>query len=314
MVAKSLHSQLHCPVPAVAKPVRAPIISMNPTHLIDDNGVLVRLAAAQRRLISAGDEAVDFSLRSLGYIAITELPSTCLIRICPHHLSEVSLATLAYFLAENPAKRIALSWFDSVWRDEIFGSPRLAIQRLVHLANMAATSDGQAYISRRRNLASLPASHRLQTVYELWRTEQFDRQKFTSVLNEKAEGRYILAGLGARPGSLVFQDVGRGVVFYGEDWQSRTRGHRVQDQPDYDLGLWVSEAYLDTLVSNEPRLEDTDIVVRRPRNGSIRITYTRLLLPLAVAGKRSGILSVSHLDPGIDLRFNFKKISENIVD
>lgn len=133
-------------------------------------------------------------------------------------------------------------------------------------------------------------------------------------INNHANGRYILAGLDDRSRALVFRDVGPNIKFYDPSWRVRTRGLRLRDQPDYAYGSWIHAAYRETMLAEQPTVDDVDVNIQRPRKTEVRLKYSRLLLPLRDRAGNRLVLSASHVDPTIDLRVGADEPTENVVD
>jgi hypothetical protein len=103
-------------------------------------------------------------------------------------------------------------------------------------------------------------------------------------------------------GKVLLRDVGWGYPWLDQRWVSRSRGLRMQDQPDYLLGSWAAEAYRCTAIDGVPRVEDVDAITVAPHLGQERIRYTRLILPVATRWGDRCLLGASVVDAAIDLR------------
>ena len=79
-------------------------------------------------------------------------------------------------------------------------------------------------------------------------------------------------------------------------------GLRVEDQPDYAYGKWVSGPYRQVLSTGEPSLEDVDAVITWPQQPRTSYRYRRLVVPFKGESDSTLLLGVTLVDPDIDLR------------
>jgi transcriptional regulator with XRE-family HTH domain len=63
-------------------------------------------------------------------------------------------------------------------------------------------------------------------------------------------------------------------------------GRALEEMPDRDFGRWITEGYVETLLSEAPRLESVLADIRPPGRETVRSRYDRLLLPWRSRGER----------------------------
>ena len=105
-------------------------------------------------------------------------------------------------------------------------------------------------------------------------------------------------------GQLKFVEFGRTnwAVYTGDRWTKRCIGQPVQNQPDYEYGVWTANGYRDAMRECVPTLSDMDTVVIDPAVGARRLQYKRLTLPFRGPDNTMQLLSTSCHDLSVSLR------------
>jgi hypothetical protein len=120
-------------------------VAPQPHWLIDDEGQIFdsRSAELRTRLNAwhTGDGLLDYTVRNLGFIDVAWLGSpgraALHIRLRPQHTPQVAIAGLLRWLAQYPARRVMLTWFDGrAWHSEVLGDGAMARTKLASLAKL----------------------------------------------------------------------------------------------------------------------------------------------------------------------------------
>ena len=276
--------------------------------IVDDGGQLWDAASpALRQHLGCdlvGGDINGYLVRNLGYIRIEFDGKACRLFVNPSTMTDAAFATLVYHVSEQTFTSVDLSLFHKGWEELHFASLQEAFDEIMRHVRMRTITRHERFMSERRVLDDLTGDHPLARLHQLWRalSGRFDSQSYRDALSSLVDARYMVVSADQETSNLYFSEVGRGIRFYDHFWHVRTVGLRLQDQPDYDLGQWVSDAYRDTIVSDVPRLDNVDIIASRPRQDPVRIRYTRVMLPLQGEGPNKQVLSASFLDDSVDLR------------
>jgi hypothetical protein len=252
----------------------------------------------------SGAEAINYAVRNLGYVAVTENNGSARVRIRPAVASPIAFSALCYHLAETKPDRILISWLDSTWQDKLFGSLQDAIRHMLDLLPAIDSGRAHDFKSRTRSIDRIPAANPLVTLFNLWLEARgpIQPERLDRLIREGLQGRYVIVQTGRSKADVYLREVGRGFLSYDDQWLSKSHGLRVEDQPDYFYGKWVAEAYRMTKGDGTPRLEDVDAIINKPGAGRSRVRYTRLIVPLQLSLTNECLLGASLIDPAIDLR------------
>ena len=277
--------------------------------VINDKGEIESASSwALRKALDAsigGLEFRDFVVRNLGYIAITEMSGSIRLQLRPKVVSAVAFGAAMYWLADCNAARIVIARHDdAAWHDEIFGDRDSAIARLIDLVASGQSQRKKDFLRRKRDLRKLPDNCPLKALLTRWSevTGQYSKERMSRILREALSDKYFLVEGHPMAPQLVIREIGKGYPSLDPRWLSRAVGARVEDQPDYEYGRWVADAYRDALELNTPVLEDLDVLMDTPRLGRQRLTYRRIILPFELASGSTALLGSSVIDSGVDLR------------
>src|SRR5262245_18110993 len=78
-------------------------------------------------------EAVNYAVRNLGYVAVSEGGGSARVRLRPAVVSPIAFTALCYNLADSMPDRILISWLDGTWSDNLFGSLQDAMRHMLDL-------------------------------------------------------------------------------------------------------------------------------------------------------------------------------------
>jgi hypothetical protein len=278
------------------------------TFLFDDRGDV--WDAASHRLADAlgasigGAELADYAIRNLGYVAVSENGGSVRVRLRPAAISPIAFSALLYWLNDRPLDRILISFLEREWMHEVFGSCRDAVARLLSLCTSDQNARSGEFLRQNRDLGELPASSPLRGLLDIW-TDTFgrnDRERLWKIASQALHGRYALLEVPDQSSQIVFREVGPGFLSFNDRWRAQASGLRLEDQPDYSYGKWLTATYRDAALRGRPTLEDVDAIVRNPAGDRRRVRYKRLLLFARRQPEALSVLSASVIDDSIDLR------------
>ena len=112
----------------------------------------------------------------------------------------------------------------------------------------------------------------------------------------------MLVEASKRAPNLYFKAIGSGLPKLSEYCLPPNVNLRVDDQPDYAYGKWVSSLYRDVMVSGKPTLQEIDAVITWPEKPRTNYRYRRLVLPFEGEDNSTMLLGATQLDPLINLR------------
>ncbi len=278
------------------------------TYLFDDRGEM--WDAASRSLASAlcasigGTELVNYAIRNLGYVSVSENNGSVRVRLRPAAISPIAFSALCYYLMDRKPERIVLSRLERDWSHEFIGADVNVLRRLVHLVPVSHGDRVGDFVSQPKSIDGVAPSNPLAALLKLWRDagEPLEYESIARLLEQGMSGRYVVVQTGETSSDVYLRAVGPGFLSYDDGWRQQASGLRVEDQPDYYYGRWVAQAYRDTTSGGEPRLEDVDAIVTTPRIGRSRVRYTRLIVPIKSPTGTECLLGASLIDPDINLR------------
>jgi hypothetical protein len=281
---------------------------MMQTYLFDDNGDL--WDAKSRRLAEVlqasigGDELLNYVIRNLGFVGISEASDSVRIRLRPSVVSQTAFSALLYWLHDRPIKRVLLSLLGTDWSHELLGSRDEAVQRLMASVPFKSEDREGDFLRQTRPLDDLPTGGPLRALLAHWSETggKFDRERAAPLLENALDRRFVLVEAASHSPSVYFKDVGRGLAQLADYWLSQSINLRVEDQPDYAYGKWVSDIYREVIATGKPSLEEIDAVVTWPENRRESFRYRRLVVPFRGLRNSNLALSATVIDLDVNLR------------
>lgn len=162
------------------------------------------------------------------------------------------------------------------------------------------------FVARARDPSELDdGQHPLSALWACWRDRghTFDHAEEDALLEGRFAGKYCVIARKPDTSSLVFSQIGRGIVIYRESWKNNAHGLRIEDQPDVRYAKSVAQQWRRAFVDHVPTLFDVDAIVHQPpHRENWRTQYTRLTLPVVSPTGESSMLSATYMDPRVDLR------------
>lgn len=278
------------------------------TLVFDDTGEI--WDAASRSLGEAlhaslsGDELLRYVVRNLGFITATESDSSVRLRLRPAIVSPIALSALLYWLHDLPIERVMLSFLDGAWSHELVRSCEEAMRHLMERVGFQAADREGDFLNKQLSLDHLPSESPFRAILQAWSDcgGTYDAERIRPVMQKALNGRFVLFEAQQGSPSVYVKEVGKGFGQAGGYWLTRTKGLRVEDQPDYAYGKWVAQAYREVVKTRSPVLDNVDAVVTFPQQPRMSYRYRRLVVPFAAERNSTMVLSATVIDPDISLR------------
>lgn len=277
------------------------------TLLFDDSGEVwdakSRELAETLQASLSSDELAKYVVRNLGFISATESAGSVRLRLRPAVVSPTALSALFYWLHDQTIERVLISFLEGEWTHELVRSCEEAVRALLARVKFSAADREGDFLKRPRPLHDLPRTSPLRAILEAWAAcdAKYDRERLQPVIQNAVNGRFVLVETSQASPTLRIKDVG-GMGNVANYWLSRSIGLRIEDQPDYAYGKWVTAPYKQVLSTGEPSLDDVDAVITWPQQPRVSYRYRRLVLPFNGTGDSTLLLGVTLVDPNIDLR------------
>lgn len=263
--------------------------------LIDDRGEVwdpnSRVLRARLHASVGAQELRDFAVLNLGFIALAIGKASIHIQLRPALARPAALGALYLALHKHAPERIVVRWYDGAWRDEIVGWHCDGWRRLTCL--FESPGNPPVGFSRRRIAPGrLPRENPLHHVL-------VDTSHLTSIVANPAQmlpvplcDRYLLL-TEDDDRELRVCDFGSALMSRSPQWQSRARGRRIDDLPDWYYGQWVANAYREAGRSGHPVLEEVAAMIDWPKLGTLSHAYWRLIVTGTDSGGRTRLLGVT---------------------
>jgi hypothetical protein len=179
-----------------------------------------------------------------------------------------------------------------------------AVRRLLARVRFSPADRNGDFLNQPRPLHDLPDTSPLRAVLNAWAecNGVYNQERLLPVLQNATNGRFLMVEAEPNSTSLLVREVGNGFGGDAKYWLSRTKGLRVEDQPDYAYGKWVTSLYRQVVNTRAPSLEDIDAVITWPQQPRMSYRYRRLVVPFEARPNSTLLLSATVMDPAIDLR------------
>jgi hypothetical protein len=249
-------------------------------------------------------ELAKYVVRNLGFVAAAENEGSVSVRVRPAVVSSMALAAFIYWLHDRTVARVLISFLDREWSHELVASREEAVNKLLDRSRFIPRDREGDFLKKPKRLHELPDTSPLRAVLAAWADSdrKFDRERLQPVIKRAVNDRFVLVEASEGSPSLRIKDVGAGFGTAANSWLPRSIGLRVEDQPDYAYGKWVTMPYRQVLRTGEPSLDDVDAVITWPQHPRISYRYRRLVVPFGGTRDSTLLLSVTMVDPDINLR------------
>ena len=233
-------------------------------------------------------------VKCLGFIAAKRRDESVIVSICPRTLSAVAVASLLYWLSDDPPERICLVVRDDRVSHEVYGSVEQMIERLHRVMHARQEKDRPRFETRALSPQAVSDSSPFRWLLTNWeRANKRLSGHFIKEVDCRFEGRFWIFRPGTTPSELAIEWAGTGLRIPDNEWHAFTPGTRVADFPDPSYAKWMLDAYLSALRSGHLKIEDASANISWPRAGLILYEVRRMILPCLDANGHPLVLGAS---------------------
>lgn len=275
-----------------------------PGYIIGDGSVLADdQVGRQVGELGPGVRLEDHAVDVLGFVWFEALELGYRIKLQPDRISEKAEAALYLMLAGQNIRRVLVTLVsDDGVGDNFYRSSVEAINGIGAAIAEKRNKRVRRFAKQAAKLSSLERFPALRQLLEFYRSNGsvMEPSRLQAMASEKLQGRFLLVQHG-NDDALRIEALGPGYRGFDLQWSSRSRGTRIEDQPDLEYGAWLGQGYREALIERSPQIEVVDVIVYRPRLGRRRFGYRRLVLPYMAPTGGQHVLSASVTDAGVDL-------------
>lgn len=277
-------------------------------RVFDDNGGVWSSTSTEFSTTFAtqgtGMSSGDYAVSALGFVVVDLFGQTAQVRLAPAIVSANALVTATDWLKGQRFERISIAYWDQNWRYDFAGSLDEALAKIAEKISNTARIALEPVMWRKTDRSDVARSPILSAMFREWREivgagAQVDPVHFA---NRHLQNRYVVARRRPEIGALVFDAIGTGFRYYGEQWAESSLGKPLKSQPDPVYGAWVSESYDQAQYLGEPSAHDVDAVIKPQKGTMARLRIRRVVLPLPAEGGDSVVIGGSFYDDSVDLR------------
>jgi hypothetical protein len=216
-----------------------------------------------------------------GFISAERREESTVVTVCPRTMAPAAVASLLYWLSDDPPEQVGLTVLDDTVRHEVYSSYEQVVDRLHRLIEAREDQDQPLFEARALAAgAAAPEGSPFRWLLRSWE-ESNKRLPFQLIkeVDRRFEGRFWVFRPGNESGELVIERAGTGARIPDDEWDAFRRGKRLTDIPDAAYGRWASEAYLSVLRTGRPNISDVSAKIYWRRAGRLLYTYRRMILP-----------------------------------
>ena len=228
-----------------------------------------------------GDLPTDL-IRSMGFVGVQDGAKFVRVRVRLQVVSQVALASVLYWLADNRPKSVVLEFVGGPEPLELFTSPEAAMTRLSVVTSFERFLP--RFASQPVDPGQLPPSSPLAELVRVWHEGgRTDPEMLVRMATRRLRQRFMIIKA-LHQGPLVFETLGRGLHVPDPRWLEQAVGRRLEDQPDRSYWAWAEKCHRKALASPRPTVNDIDAEIYWPGTGWVRRIYRRMLLPCVTRG------------------------------
>jgi hypothetical protein len=244
-----------------------------------------------------------YALKPLGFVALDMFGRSAQIRCALPVVAEPALAAAFAWLSVRKFERIAIDYYDGVWKLAVARSSEAAIDMLKDLVSQSPRSPSPPLMLRRLPLSGLASVPAFAKLYSEWQAGIGGQIPFTAsnLARRHLGDRYVVYDCGD-DGQIYFNEVGLGFNHFGTAWAKSRARRPITDQPDAAYAVWLAAHYQDVLATNTPRCDDIDVFATNESGRRVRFRLKRIILPVLVDGHPPQLIGGSVVDERIDLR------------
>jgi hypothetical protein len=256
--------------------------------IVDDNGRVCPVGSLQfyRLFDYPGPDfnLLDYAVRNLGCIHVRRMRGATRIRLRAQRFNHLAFEAVAALMLEwNGGRHVFDHGLDAPFM-EIVANLNDALAHLEQLMHISRHDEkGVSLFSDELSLGRLRHEKRqgLRELIKEWKRRRgiLGRDIIEPFRMASNAGPVMVVRALPRGSRCTIEYFGPKFVFYDPCWTLSAIGRDVEEQPDRQYGEESGEVYHLTRMSEKPRLELVDAVIRAPGRAPVRSRYERLLLP-----------------------------------
>lgn len=233
-------------------------------------------------------DAPGFAVRNLGFIKLQLLDRLVTeIELHPRNVDLRALLAVERRLGEVATKLFRIRYLDTEWRSEISASVEHTVARLRELcAPVFEPPLSQRFRAEPGSPSSIlqDEANPMRAVVQKWRVSfgHFDPNVMTIAMQHEMLARMMIVGVKRGGKDPEWRFIGNGQRWLDNSYRYTGIGEKVENLPDKEYGVWVSQFYKAVAESDQPRFDKVTADIQyEPETGKPRrvVRYERLLLP-----------------------------------
>ena len=251
-----------------------------------------------------GEKLDRYVVDTFGWISVRPRRHAFEITCSPKKVSPQALAELLYFVHDEPKATISLRLRETDATDYVLRDrPTFVrlISGLIEGGQQKGLWSGPRHLVRPRAQKASPFGAAVQSAMQASQVAM-DVAAMTAIFEPLFNGRWGVCEVRPDRGDVVVRHNGLGFTPFNPGWVRSAPGRNMAEYADVQYGKSVAETYSKVLGQPTPYFDDVDAVTDFKAIGSVRLRYTRLMLPIANANGPPLVLSACASDSAIDLR------------
>jgi hypothetical protein len=272
--------------------------------LIDEHGQRWSVHGLQvkQHLGSAigGTMLAAFAVMNLGWIEIRAHQRRIGVRCRPTIISETAFCELIYLVLDHQEGSIALSVFGHEWNHYVYRD-RNALITMLGALRTAPVSREPKLFSCRQSREDSPFADRVVETMAMCR----ERSHVEAVEHDLnvifPNGRWTLSHIDLASRHLVIDRKGSGFTPFNPNWAAMRNGAPLHHYAGDEYAEWVTQTRRRVGETQEIAYDEVDATVWFPGLGYSRLRYTRVTIPIELAGGRPFVVSAAVTNTSINL-------------
>ncbi len=272
--------------------------------LIDADGEFVDLNS--KRISSKFDRQlsraaiVQYLITNMGWVEFVRNARGMRLRCRPAIISDTTLATVLFEMADNPDCPIALSVLGSEWRHLIHAGHRDVVTLI---EGMRIEHSGKQRLLRIRRQAAVSPHHRTSQILQDYCVSARTASEVVDFCNRLyLGGRWSLSHFNGDDPRLVMDYVSDGFTPFNSGWVSHYSSSSLDAYAGQDYARWVAKTRAHAIVTRETIYDDVDATIPFPGIGLSRLRYARATIPVRLACGSMHVVSCAVTDMSIRLK------------
>ena len=248
-----------------------------------------------------GSALASYAVLNLGFVSVSVSDRFIRLACRPATLSPQTLAATLHLVYEHPLQTIGLDYFAGTWNHLVLRDRTKLRCFIAGLATPRSLRLEASFLRKALTPEASPLRWKLDGVRRILANAACV-ENLREPLNKILAGRWSLYALDPESGESFVRALGDSYTPFNPLWLASAVGRPLSLYADESYGRWVAQHHRNTLAAGNPQFDMVDAIISFPRIGEARARYSRMTLPVAVAGLANLVLSAAVIDSAIDLR------------